>query len=137
MKCLKDQIIQTRPKLCDEILTVLEHRAELEIKDESKIDQAVITLRLALDLRKPMLENILEVLQKGSKKKRNIKSVLSKKKTDSRKRLLSQIPDHVICTTARLLLLLSRCFQKQGKTRCAYRAKKDAQALFQTKRVTL
>lgn len=135
---MKEKILLGSPKLCDGILEALEERAQLELGDKSNLDRAAIILKLALDLRKPILENILTALQKGSHKKRSIKSVLStKKKTESRKRLLSQIPDSVICTTARLLLLLSRCFQQQGRTKCAYQAKKDAHALFQTQRLTL
>jgi uracil DNA glycosylase len=123
MKEITDRYIIPTPALRDNVLEVLEKRAELEIRRESTIDQAITTLKISLELRKSMLENIM--------------FSLGGKNTSQKKKLLRHVPDSVICTTSRSLLMLSRCFLQKEKFKCAQRARRDAEALFQSNRIIL
>ena len=123
MKTMKDQCIIISPKLCEEILMILDNRAEYEVRKEATINQAIITLKIALELRKAILENVL--LSLGAQK------------TGLKEKFLQHIPDRVICTTSRSLLMLSRCFYHTGKVKCAHRARMDAETLFRTNRLVL
>lgn len=109
--------------LCESVLRTLDSRAEREIRKETTIDQAITTLKIALEFRKAMLENILVSMGGDSRYRKS--------------NLLQHVPENVISATARSLLMLSRCFLHKRKVKCAQRSLRDAESLFQSKRVSL
>lgn len=161
MKRIDDTAFRGSISLRDEVLVSLESRAEQELKHSESISKAVITLKSALELRKAMLESMLLNAKGGCAGTSSITSIQSKSNllttsnrqssvdkndatsiTTANEILYNPSPRNVpeitiISTTSRLLLMLSRCFMHQGKTKCAQRARRDAETLFFSSRVEL
>jgi hypothetical protein len=136
---MTDRVLLPSPFLCDTILEAIDNRADFECRRPTTIKCAIVSLKVALELRKSIMEKNL--LSLGGCSSSNCTSEVVLQPNQHAEAAEGQQHQHaldpVIRRSARSLLILSRCFHETGKHKCGQQAKKEADALFRTKRLHL
>jgi hypothetical protein len=134
-----EHVLLPSPSLCDTILEVIDNRADFESQRTKTTKEAIVTLKVALELRKSIMES--KLLSIGGDSVTNYGTEVADHPNKYTNNEAEQKDHHaldpVIRRSARSLLILSRCFHDIGKHKCGQQAKKEADALFHTKRLHL
>jgi hypothetical protein len=139
IKNMTEQVLLPSPSLCDKVLEALDNRADFEIQKTKTIKEAIVTLKVALDIRKLIMEkNLLSISRDRTEENVVTASVFPNNGSKTLgERQQQHALDPLIRRSARSLLILSRCFHEIGKHKCGQQAKREADALFRTKRLYL